>query len=328
MLDYLKHLNAIAGSNRNNDNVLSVASSLDLYGSRYELDLPHRFAQFAAQVGHESGRFRYDREVWGPTPAQQRYDTRTDLGNTPERDGDGKKNAGRGPIQLTGAYNIGRFEQWAVNEFGRAAVPDFTANPDLINTDPWEGLSAIWYWSKGNPDGKSLNRYADEGNNEMITRRVNGGLNGYPDRLALYTKVGLSILGYTDLTAFQTAAKAAGTYTGGIDGDDGPKTRSAIHRELVKLGKQTGHTPVETKAAPVTEVEPVAPAGADKTAMTRTFGSAGILSLITGFFTDLPDYAKVALVGISLVAFVVLIWKAELIAARVRGALRAFGIVK
>lgn len=325
-MDYLVYLNHIAGRNANSENVISMVKALNQYGERYGLDLPHRFAQFAAQVGHESGRFRYDREVWGPTPAQQRYDTRTDLGNTPERDGDGKKNAGRGPIQLTGGYNIQRFEDWCVSEFGREAVPDFSTNPDLINTDPWEGLSAIWYWAEGNPEGKSLNHYADEGNNEMITRRINGGLNGLSDRLNLYTKIGLRILGFNNLVEFQTVAKANGTYTDTVDGIDGPKTRSAIHRELVKMGRRTGHALPETKAAPVTELEPVAPQGADRTAMTRTFGAAGILSPLLTFFTDLPDYAKVALVGMSVIAVIVLVWKAELIAARVRSAFKAFGL--
>jgi putative chitinase len=325
-MEYLNYLNHIAGHNANSPNVFSVANALDQYAARFGLDLPHRFAQFAAQVGHESGRFKYDREVWGPTPAQAGYDTRTDLGNTPERDGDGKKNAGRGPIQLTGAYNIKRFEDWCVSEFGREAVPDFSGNPDLINTDPWEGLSAIWYWAKGNPEGKSLNHYADEGNNEMITRRINGGLNGLADRLNLYTKIGLRILGFNNLTEFQTQAQKNGTYSDDVDGIDGPKTRSAIHQELVKMGRRTGHVVPETKSAPVTEIEPVMPQGADRTAMTRTFGAAGILSPLVAFFTDLPDYAKVALVGISIVAVIVLVWKAELIAARVRAALKAFGL--
>lgn len=256
-MDYLTHLNAVAGNNAGNSNVLSVAKALSSYGERFGLNLPHRFAQFAAQVAHESARFRYDREVWGPTPAQERYDTRTDLGNTPERDGDGKKNAGRGPIQLTGAYNIKKFYDWCVREFGANKVPDFPANPDLINADPWEGLSAIWYWAEGNPEGKSLNRYADEGNNEMITRRINGGINGLADRLDLYTDISLSILGQPSIRAFQTQAQANGTYTGKIDGLDGPKTRAALHQELVKLSKRVD-TAVVTKSAPVTELEPVA----------------------------------------------------------------------
>src|SRR5690606_6017794 len=120
-------------------NIASVVGALDTFGKRIGLDQPHRIVHYLAQLMHESGRFRYDREVWGPTPAQERYDTRTDLGNTPERDGDGYKNRGRGPIQLTGGYNIGEFEDWCVEMFGRSAVPRFRDNPDLINTDPWEG---------------------------------------------------------------------------------------------------------------------------------------------------------------------------------------------
>ena len=53
---------------RANANALIVA--LNQYGERYGLLVPHRLAQFLAQVMHESGEFRYDREVWGPTPAQ------------------------------------------------------------------------------------------------------------------------------------------------------------------------------------------------------------------------------------------------------------------
>nr|WP_234835981.1 hypothetical protein [Sinorhizobium meliloti] len=61
---------------------------------------------------HESGDFRYDREIWGPTPAQQRYDARTDLGNTPERDGDGYLYRGRTGMQLTGKDNYRQFRNW------------------------------------------------------------------------------------------------------------------------------------------------------------------------------------------------------------------------
>nr|WP_234836858.1 hypothetical protein [Sinorhizobium meliloti] len=63
--------------------------ALDRYGDRFGMDRPHRLAQYFAQLMYESGDFRYDLEFWGPTPTQQRYDTRTDLGNTLEKDGDG-----------------------------------------------------------------------------------------------------------------------------------------------------------------------------------------------------------------------------------------------
>lgn len=65
-----------------------------------------------------------------------------------------------------------------------------------MNTDPWEGASAIWYWNVGNPTGKSLNAYADQNNAEMITKKVNRGLNGYADRLEYYHRAALVMLDY------------------------------------------------------------------------------------------------------------------------------------
>ena len=63
---------------------------------KHQINNPKRIAAFLAQIGHESGSLRYAREIWGPTEAQKRYDQRTDLGNTPELDGDGKKFLGLG----------------------------------------------------------------------------------------------------------------------------------------------------------------------------------------------------------------------------------------
>ena len=60
----------------------------------YDITGPVRVAAFLAQVGHESGGFKYTREIWGPTAAQKRYEGRKDLGNT--QPGDGSKYRGRG----------------------------------------------------------------------------------------------------------------------------------------------------------------------------------------------------------------------------------------
>lgn len=208
-----------------NENMRSVLAGLMAFGTGVGLDRPHRLAHYIAQLAHESARFRYDKELWGPTPAQKRYDTRTDLGNTAARDGDGYLYRGRGPIQVTGKANYGEFTVWARQRFEKA--PDFIAEPDKLLTDPWEGASPIWYW-----DTRNLNRYADDNNIEQITKRINGGLNGYADRLALYTRSALVLLRLdpTDIRGFQ---KAAGIT---VDGDPGPQTRDALHAALKAMG--------------------------------------------------------------------------------------------
>jgi putative chitinase len=49
--------------------------------TRYDIDTPLRQAAFLAQVGHESGRLVYVREIWNPArcPWQARYEGRADL---------------------------------------------------------------------------------------------------------------------------------------------------------------------------------------------------------------------------------------------------------
>ena len=209
----------------NNPNVASVALGLECAGEKAGLNQPHRLVQYLAQLSHESGGFRHDREVWGPTPAQKRYDSRTDLGNTRALDGDGFKYRGRTGIQITGMRNVLSFRNWCRDKISLNA-PDFVDNPDLMNTDPWEGLGPIWYW-----DTNGLNSPADMGDIEMVTRRINGGLNGYEDRCARYVRIALTALDRdpTKLKQFQS------DFALKVDGVAGSKTRHELHRQLIAL---------------------------------------------------------------------------------------------
>lgn len=146
--------------------------------NRYEINTPARQAAFLAQIAHETLRFRYVREVWGPTPAQLRYGGRADLGNTrPEARAFadaagievGRFYCGHGLIQVTGYTNH--------LKAGLALGIDAAAHPELLAEPEHAANSAGDYWAS-----HGLNELADAEAFETITRRINGGLNGYADR--------------------------------------------------------------------------------------------------------------------------------------------------
>lgn len=232
----------MAAKNRPNEaNMQSVLVSLEKYAVDVGLDRLHRLVHYLAQLMHESGAFKWDEEIWGPTPAQERYDIRTDLGNTPERDGDGKLYMGRTAGQLTGKSNYRQFRDWCRQQGYNP--PDFVVKPDLVNTDPWEGLVPIFYWST-----RKLNRAADQNDIESVTKIWNGGKNGLADRIEYYGRISLVVLGYgvseAEVKRFQLESGLDN------DGDVGPKTRAALHKRLVGLG---GAQSEEVRAAPVVE---------------------------------------------------------------------------
>jgi putative chitinase len=154
----------------------------------FDIDTPPRLAAFLAQVGHESGGLRHTRELWGPTPAQARYEGRADLGNT--QPGDGSRYRGRGLIQTTGRYNHARVRDRLRQRLGDR-VPDFEATPEALEEPRWAAWSAADYW-----DDKALNALADAGQFSRITERINGGLNGQKDREARHARA-LSALSAT-----------------------------------------------------------------------------------------------------------------------------------
>ena len=341
-------LKTVAHPKADDRNIRSIVAGLDYSPTQLGLRLPHRFVHYGAQVAHESGGFRYDEEVWGPTPAQLRYDLRADLGNTPEKDGDGFLYRGRTSMQATGKSNYAQFTAWCIKQ-GFPNVPDFVKNPDLINTDPWEGLFPIFFWST-----RKLNQFADMNDIEMITRKINGGLNGFEDRIDRYIGLGLVTLDYgpnkTGILAFQKMAQKRGLLPADtkdktqLDGIAGPKTRGAIHEMLVFAGEETGapseanadkasnEMPV-TAAAPVvvetvveTQVEvPVVPAKADKTLLQRISGLSAIaaapLAWLGSKFANLDQTGVLIVGGVGVVAAVVLLLRGELIARRAKAVL-------
>lgn len=139
----------------------------------FQIDTPARQAAFLAQIAHESGHLRWLVEIWGPTAAQARYETRYDLGNVAP--GDGFKYRGRGLIQLTGRGNYKRA--------GDALGVDLINKPELLGEASLACRSAAWFWKT-----HGCNELADEGAFERITKRINGGLNGYAERLGLWER--------------------------------------------------------------------------------------------------------------------------------------------
>ncbi len=137
----------------------------------FEVNTPQRQAAFLAQVGHESGGLHFLVELWGPSEAQRRYEGRYDLGNVAP--GDGFKFRGRGLLQTTGRSNY--------RATGEALGVDLIAEPERLGEPELACRSAAWYWRM-----HGLNELADKGEFEKITKRVNGGLNGYPQRLGLW----------------------------------------------------------------------------------------------------------------------------------------------
>lgn len=182
------------------------------------INAPPVLAQFLAQVMHESGGLEHVREIWGPTKAQAGYEGRGDLGNT--HPGDGKLYLGRDIMQVTGRTNYRLLTAWVRKTFG--VGPDFEAVPSALESPDWLGIGAIWYFMSR----ADLLDFARAGNIEMVTRRVNGGLNGYLDRLQWYDRSALALLGMATVSDFQRNAGLR------VDGISGPATRAALHKAL------------------------------------------------------------------------------------------------
>lgn len=147
-----------------NENIAKFLAPLNLAMEKYEIDTRKRQAAFLAQLAHESGSLRYVEEI----ASGEAYEGRKDLGNI--EPGDGVRFKGRGLIQITGRANY--------EALSAALNYDFVKEPEALEKPGAASLSAGWFWYL-----KGLNELADVDNFEKITRRINGGLNGYMDRI-------------------------------------------------------------------------------------------------------------------------------------------------
>jgi putative chitinase len=176
----------------------SVIAMIPEVAAKFEINTPLRLAHFLAQCGHESGGFRLTQEnlnysakglngifkKYFPTldsavPYERKPEKIANkvyggrMGNGTEGSGEGWKFHGRGFIQLTGKDNY--------TAFTKSIGEDCVGNPDLV-ASKYALASAAWFFNKN-----GLHKMADGGANDTvvtsITKRVNGGTIGLPDRI-------------------------------------------------------------------------------------------------------------------------------------------------
>jgi putative chitinase len=176
----------------------SVLAQIPDTAAKFELNTPLRLAHFLAQAGHESGGFKAVNENlnYGAKgllgifkkyfPTEQKallYERKPEkianlvyggrMGNGPEVSGEGFKFRGRGYIQLTGKDNYKAFDA--------VVTENIIETPDLVATK-YPLMSAAWFFHKN-----GLHKIADEGAADevvtKVTKRVNGGTIGLPDRI-------------------------------------------------------------------------------------------------------------------------------------------------
>lgn len=179
--------------------------ALNVTFQKFNIQTVRQQAAFIGQCGHECGNFtvlsenlNYKAEalmrLWSsrfPTIeianqyaknpqkiANKVYANR--MGNRDESSGDGYRFRGRGCIQTTGHANY--------YHAGQSLGVDLVMQPDLVASPQYAALTAGFFWST-----HGLNDLAEQGNNLMLTKRINGGTNGLDDRINR-TNQALSVL--------------------------------------------------------------------------------------------------------------------------------------
>jgi putative chitinase len=176
----------------------AVIAQIPDTAARFNITNALRLAHFLSQCGHESGSWKAVREnlnysakglmgifkKYFPTAtlatayerqpekiANRVYASR--MGNGNENSGDGYKFRGRGYIQLTGKENYTRFD---------ATVPESIVNdPDLVATK--YPLASAAFFFNSNKLWSICDQGATPAVVTAVTKRVNGGTIGLPDRI-------------------------------------------------------------------------------------------------------------------------------------------------
>ena len=179
---------------------------LNVLMPKYDIDSPQRIAAFIAQCSHESGHFEklienlnygakglvmtWPKRFISPELANKyarqpemiaNYVYANRLGNGDELSRDGWKYRGRGLIQLTGKYNY--------QKFADTVGMDLEQVTRYLETKQGAAEAACLFWKNN-----KLNSYADVGDIRGMTKVINGGYIGLPEREENYKKA-LNILG-------------------------------------------------------------------------------------------------------------------------------------
>lgn len=231
--------------------VAPLVAAMNEFFPLYEINTEQRVEHFLAQAAHEADGFRTLTEY----ASGDAYDTRTDLGNTPQKDGDGRRYKGRGIFQTTGRTNYAAA--------GKAMGIDALVHPELLATPRYAVWSACIYWKS-----RKLNALADKDDLRAITKKINGGLNGLADRQKYLERARNLIVAFKgaddprvgpgsprDLVeALQKLLAERNYQTGAVDGKWGRLTRDAVLALKADNGLDTGDPSIllsqVTKAGP------------------------------------------------------------------------------
>lgn len=198
-------INSKRGRENKEKNINGFVYTYNKYADYFGINTPLEVRHFIAQIAHESDQFNAFEEYASGVA----YEGRQDLGNISR--GDGWKYKGRGPIQTTGRknYEVAGNEILALPFLNSSEQKLFSDNgllkkPELLQDPVWGTLAAFIYWrdkdlnSLCQPDAVKVTIKRFNGKQwynytctpiEAVTRKVNGGLNGFDDRKNNYEKL-------------------------------------------------------------------------------------------------------------------------------------------